>query len=74
MIDLVTRSVVALVVTLGVAGCSGGSEQEQVFTAADDKRLAEIRPVTPGWAYGLGHRRNHVTRRDQPRSAQPKTR
>ena len=44
-----TRSVIALVVTLAVAGCSGGSEQEQVFTAADAKRIADIRPVTPGW-------------------------
>ena len=46
---LMTRSVIALVVTLAVAGCSGGREQEQVFTAADAKRLANVRPVTPGW-------------------------
>jgi hypothetical protein len=33
----------------GVAGCGSGGEQEQ-FTAADARRLANVRPVTPGWS------------------------
>ena len=44
-----TRSAIALVFTVVVAGCNGGSEQEMLFTAADANRFANVRPVTPGW-------------------------
>jgi hypothetical protein len=31
------------------AGCSGDSSDDRLFTAADAKRIASVRPVTPGW-------------------------
>ena len=45
------HGVVALVVAAVLSGCSGGEqqEQEQVFTAADATRIANVGPVTPGW-------------------------
>jgi hypothetical protein len=39
-----------LVLMVVFAGCSGGGEeQENLFTAADATRLAQVRPDMPGW-------------------------
>jgi hypothetical protein len=45
----ITRGAVAVVAAIVVGGCGGGEEQEQVFTLADATRIANVRPVTPGW-------------------------
>ena len=47
----ITRGAIAVVAAIVVGGCSGGDEQEQVFTPADATRIANVRPVTPGWAW-----------------------
>ena len=47
----ITRSAIIVVAAIIVGGCSGGEEQEQVFTAADATRIANVRPVTPGWTW-----------------------
>ena len=49
---LATRyGVASLIAVAVVAGCGGGTEQaeEQAFTDADARRLAAVRPLTPGW-------------------------
>ena len=46
-----TRGVIAVVAAIVVGGCSGGEEQEQVFTPADAMRIGNVRPVTPGWTW-----------------------
>jgi hypothetical protein len=46
-----TRGAVAVVAAIVVGGCSGGEEQEQVFTPADATRIANVRPLTPGWTW-----------------------
>lgn len=46
-----TRGAIAVVAAIVVGGCSGGEEQEQVFTPADAMRIANVRPVTPGWTW-----------------------
>jgi hypothetical protein len=46
-----TRRAVAIVAAIVVGGCSGGEEQEQVFTLAAATRIANVRPVTPGWTW-----------------------
>ncbi len=46
-----TRGAIAVVAAIVVGGCSGGKEQEQVFTAADAMRIGNVRPVTPGWTW-----------------------
>jgi hypothetical protein len=51
VIVALTRSAIALVVAIVVGGCSGGQERDQVFTAADATRIANVRPVTPGWTW-----------------------
>ena len=48
----VTRyGVASLIAIAALAGCSGDKEQaeEQTFAVADAKRLAAVRPLTPGW-------------------------
>jgi hypothetical protein len=46
-----SRGAVAVVAAIVVGGCSGGKEQEQVFTPADATRIANVRPVMPGWTW-----------------------
>jgi hypothetical protein len=46
-----TRGAIAVVAAILVAGCTGGEEQEQVFTAADATRIANLRPARPGWTW-----------------------
>jgi hypothetical protein len=48
-IRVIATSLGSLALALTVAGCSGGDEQNVVFTGADARRLAQIAPVTPGW-------------------------
>lgn len=38
----------SVLLAAGVAGCGGGEPEH--FTAADARRLANVRPVTPGWS------------------------
>jgi hypothetical protein len=45
-----TRGAIAVVAAIVVGGCGGG-DQEQVFTPADAARIANVRPVTPGWSW-----------------------
>jgi hypothetical protein len=46
-----TRGAIAVVAAIVVGGCSGGEEQEQVFMPADATRIANVRPVAPGWTW-----------------------
>jgi hypothetical protein len=45
-----TRGAIAVVAAIVVGGCGGG-DQEQVFTPADAARIANVRPVIPGWTW-----------------------
>jgi hypothetical protein len=45
-----TRGAIAIVAAIVVGGC-GGKEQERLFTPADATRIANVRPVMPGWAW-----------------------
>lgn len=45
----IARSAIAVVAVIFVSGCSWG--EEQVFTVADATRIAEVRPVAPGWTW-----------------------
>jgi hypothetical protein len=45
------RNMIAVVAAIVVGGCSGGKDREQVFTPADASRIANVRPVTPGWTW-----------------------
>jgi hypothetical protein len=47
----VTRGAIAVLAAIVVGGCGGGEEQEQVFTPADATRIANVRPVMPGWTW-----------------------
>ena len=46
-----TRGAIAVVAAIVVGGCGGGEEQGQVFTPADATRLANVRPMMPGWTW-----------------------
>ena len=46
-----TRAAIAVVAAIVVGGCSGGEEQEKVFTPADATRIGNVQPVTPGWTW-----------------------
>jgi hypothetical protein len=46
-----TRGSIAVVAAIVVGGCSGGKEQEHAFRPADATRIANVRPVTPGWTW-----------------------
>jgi hypothetical protein len=46
-----TRGAITVVAAIVVGGCTGGEEQEQVFTPADATRIGNVRPVTPGWTW-----------------------
>ena len=46
-----TRGAIAVVAAILVGGCGGGEKQEQVFTPADATRIANVRPVMPGWTW-----------------------
>jgi hypothetical protein len=48
---VMTRGAIAVVAAILVGGCSGGEQQEQVFTPADAMRIANVRPVTPAWTW-----------------------
>jgi hypothetical protein len=45
------RIAIAGTAALVVGGCGGGKEQEHVFTVADAKRIANVRPAAPGWIW-----------------------
>jgi hypothetical protein len=45
-----SRGAIAVVAAIVVGGCGGG-DQEQVFTPADAARIANFRPVIPGWTW-----------------------
>jgi hypothetical protein len=47
----ITRGAIAAVAAIVVGGCSGGEQQEQLFTPADATRIASVRPVMPGWTW-----------------------
>jgi hypothetical protein len=46
-----TRCAIAVVAAIVVGGCGGGGEPEQAFTPADATRIADVRPVMPGWTW-----------------------
>ena len=45
------RGTIAVVAAIVVGGCSGGEQQEQLFTLADATRITNVRPVSPGWTW-----------------------
>jgi hypothetical protein len=47
----IARGALAVGAAILLGGCGGGEEPEQVFTPADAARIANVRPVTPGWAW-----------------------
>jgi hypothetical protein len=47
----ITRGAIAVVAAIVVGGCGGAEEQEHVFTPADATRIANVRPVMPGWTW-----------------------
>jgi hypothetical protein len=48
---VIARGSIAVVAAIVVGGCGGGEEQEHVFGPADATRIANVRPVTPGWTW-----------------------
>jgi hypothetical protein len=46
-----TRGAIVVLAAIVVSGCGGGEEQEQVFRPADATRIANVRPVMPGWTW-----------------------
>ena len=46
-----TLGAIAVAAAIVVGGCGGAKEQEQVFTPADATRIANVRPVMPGWTW-----------------------
>jgi hypothetical protein len=48
---LTWHGIAVIAVAAALSGCSGGEEQEQVFAAADAMRIANVRPVSPGWTW-----------------------
>ena len=54
------RGAIAVSVAVVVAGCDGGEERKQVFTAADGVRIANVRPARPGWSWPKNPKR-HVS-------------
>jgi hypothetical protein len=46
-----TRGAIVVLAAIVVGGCGGGEEQEQVFRPADAMRIANVRPVMPGWTW-----------------------
>lgn len=46
----ITRGAVAVVAAIVVGGC-GGDEGQKLFTRADATRIANVRPVMPGWTW-----------------------
>ena len=51
MTDAITRGAIAVVAAILLGGCSGGEQQEQLFTLADATRITNVRPVSPGWTW-----------------------
>jgi hypothetical protein len=46
-----SRGAIAFVAAIVLGGCSGGENQEKVFTPADATRIASVRPARPGWTW-----------------------
>jgi hypothetical protein len=46
-----TRGAIVVLAAIVVGGCGGGEEQEQAFRPADATRIANVRPVMPGWTW-----------------------
>jgi hypothetical protein len=52
VIVAITRgAIVGVAAAIVVGGCRGGEEREQVFKPADAARIANVRPVMPGWTW-----------------------
>jgi hypothetical protein len=65
-----TRGAVAVVAAIVVGGCGGGEAQEQVFTPADATRIADVRPLTPGWTWPQNPEK-HASSGTQPEVQSP---
>jgi hypothetical protein len=67
-----TRCAIAVLAAIVVGGCGGGGEQDEAFTPADATRIANVRPVTPGWTWPQNPEK-HVSSGTQtePRSTDP---
>jgi hypothetical protein len=61
----ITRGAIAVVAAIVVGGCSGGEQQEQLFTPADATRIANVRPKTPGWTWPKNPEK-HVSQGEAP--------
>jgi hypothetical protein len=44
-----------------VAGCNGGEQREQLFTLSDAARIANVRPVMPGWTWPQNPEKEEAT-------------
>ena len=65
-----TRGAIAVVVAIVVGGCSGGEDQEQIFASADATRIANVRPVMPGWTWPQNPEK-HVSSGSQTEATNP---
>jgi hypothetical protein len=50
VVALKRSGALALLAVIVLGGCAGSDTEERTFTAADAKRIAAVRPVTPGWS------------------------
>jgi hypothetical protein len=46
-----TCGAIVVLAAIVAGGCGGGDEQEQVFRPADATRIANVRPLMPGWTW-----------------------
>ena len=51
MRSLTWHGIAVIAVATVLSGCSGGEDREQVFARADASRIANVRPVSPGWTW-----------------------
>jgi hypothetical protein len=51
IVAIARGAIVGVAAAIVVGGCRGGEEREQVFRPADAARIANVRPVMPGWTW-----------------------
>jgi hypothetical protein len=68
-----TRGAIAAFALIIAGGCGGGEQQQrQTFTAADAKRIANVRPAMPGWVWPKSPEKQGASRSsDESNSSDP---
>ena len=61
-----TRGVIVVLAAIVVGVCGGGEEQEQVFRPADATRIANVRPVMPGWTWPQNPEKSEASGTEDP--------